>query len=77
MEFGQLFTIALGSIITGVISAWASSQIIVAKLSVHVDVIRERIRDHDEQFRRVHQRLDNDAACRYPEMERRSNGAGH
>lgn len=75
MEFHELVGVALASIVTGFISAWASSQIVIAKLSVHVDHHREKLREHDDNFRRIHQRLDDDAACRFV-PPRGSNDAG-
>lgn len=56
---------AIGSIITGIVSGWASAQITIAKLSVHVEILREAVRKHESEFVRVHQRIDDDNACRF------------
>ena len=69
MEDNQLLIMAMGSIITGVVSGWASAQITIAKLSVHVDVLRETARAHEEELRRLNRRIDNDA-CNYPVQQR-------
>ena len=56
---------AFGSIVTGVVTGWASAQITIAKLSVHVEVLRETVQKHEREFVRVHQRIDDDTACRF------------
>ena len=79
MDFAAIIGAALASILSGAAAGMVASSKTIAALTVHIEYMKSNLERHDREIDKVHRRIDvlNPADCRYPELDRRNNGAGH
>lgn len=79
MDVAEILGAAIASILSGAAAGFVASAKTIAALGVHIEYLKSNIDRHDREFGAVHRRLEalTPVDCRYPEVERRSNGAGH
>lgn len=79
MDAAAILGAAIASILSGAAAGMVASSKTIAALTVHIEYLKSHIDRHERELGQVHRRLDGlrPAECKFPEVERRGNGAGH